>query len=188
MSGMLANAWSGEKRTTPLGEKVKRLWPYLFVGGFILYIILSFPDFYPFPHITSQILAFILNQIGIYAFPHGNELIVDNLPILHISAECSGIILMSIFPLTIFLIPHFSAKQRMASLLFLPVLFLGNIVRILIDILVGLNFSVSALIFFHDSVGQILVFLWAIGAYFIWLKLFGNFPREKKAIHPWGYD
>jgi exosortase/archaeosortase family protein len=89
-----------------------------------------------------------------------------------------------IFPLIIFLLPYFSLRQRIASLFFVPLLFMGNVFRIVIDVLIGVRFSTEMLIFFHDGIGQVFIFAWAIGCYIIWLSIFKNFPKEKLFKRP----
>lgn len=156
------------------------LWVKLLVIGLILfYLITNFPDFKPFPEITAFLVAYILGFFGVIAVNWGHLLVVEGLPGLEVSAECSGIILMMIFPLTIFLIPSVKIGHRLASLAFIPVLFLGNIIRITVDVLIGIHYSTDLLIFFHDTIGQVFIFFWAIGLYLIWLRMFNNFPKEK---------
>ncbi|MDP2666010.1 MAG: exosortase/archaeosortase family protein [Candidatus Diapherotrites archaeon] len=150
----------------------------LVVGGILAYAVLEFPYYYPFPELTSWLAAIILNLIGVFSAPWGNYLVVEGLPPLEVSAECSGVVLMLIFPLTIFLMPVFPLTHRVASLLFVPFLFLGNTLRIVADVLVGLQFSPEALILHHDSVGQVMIFFWAIFMYIAWLIIFGHFPKE----------
>lgn len=156
------------------------LWLKLLVIGVILYyLITNFPDFHPFPEVTAFLVAELLGLFGVIAVNWGHLLVVEGLPGLEVSAECSGIILMMIFPLTIFLIPSVDIKHRLASLFFIPILFLGNIIRITVDVLIGIHYSTDLLIFFHDTIGQVFIFFWAITLYLIWLRLFNNFPREK---------
>jgi exosortase/archaeosortase family protein len=159
------------------------LWVKLLViGGILFYLVTNFPDFKPFPEITAFLVAKLLGLFGIVAVSWGHLLVVDGLPGLEVSAECSGIILMMIFPLTIFLIPSVQLNHRLASLLFVPLLFFGNILRITADALIGLHYSVDMILFSHNTLGQVFIFFWAIGLYLIWLRLFNNFPREKLPI------
>lgn len=148
------------------------------------YAITQFPNYPVFPELTGAISAFILNTLGIFSIAKDNHLWVATLPQLNISAECSGVALAIIFPLIIFLLPYFPLRQRIASLFFVPILFLGNVLRIVIDVLVGIHFSTESLIFFHDGIGQVFIFAWAIGCYIIWLLIFKNFPKEKLFFRP----
>lgn len=156
------------------------LWVKLLVIGIILfYLVTNFPDFEPFPEVTAFLVAKLLVLLGVNAVNWGHLLLVEGIPGLEVSAECSGIILMMIFPLTIFLIPSVQLRHRLASLLFIPILFFGNVLRITVDALVGVYYSPDMILFFHDTVGQVFIFFWAIVLYLVWLRLFNNFPREK---------
>ena len=154
----------------------------------LLYLITRFPYFYPFPETTGWSTAQVLTLLGMQAISVENLLIVQGLPVMEVSAECSGVVLMIIFMLVIFLIPGIKLSHRMGSVFFIPVLYFGNIIRLTIDTLAGLKFGPEALVFFHDTLGQVFIFFWTIMLYIIWLRLFDNFPREKRTIHPDGYD
>lgn len=158
------------------------------IGSILFYVMTQFPYFYPFPETTSWLTSHFLSIFGIEALAYQHFLIVQNIPVLEISAECSGVVLLMVFPLIIFLIPDVDIRHRLGSLLFLPVLYLGNILRIAIDVWIGLTYGVDALGFFHDTLGQIFIFFWTIILYILWLHLFGNFPHEQRVIHPDGYD
>lgn len=160
----------------------------LVIGLILVYLVTQFPYFYPFPEITSWSVANLLSLLGVPSLPWKNVVVAQGLPTMEISAECSGVVLLMIFPLIIFLIPNIKLSHRLASLLFIPILYFGNVLRITMDAFVGLNFGVDKLVIFHDTVGQVFVFFWTILLYIIWLRLFNNFPREQKAVHPDGYD
>lgn len=171
-------------------ERFDREWAVkmVVIGAILAYLVSQFPYFYPFPEWTSILSAALLRGIGTPAIPYQHFLVVPNLPVLEISAECSGVVLMMIFPLIIFLIPGINIRHRLGSLLFLPILYFGNLLRIVLDVQLGLAYGTTALEFFHDTLGQVFIFLWAIIVYIVWLRIFGNFPRETRAIHPDGYD
>ncbi len=140
--------------------------------------VVGYPYYQPLPQWTGIVSAGVLNAGGIFSAAWGDYLVVENLPPLKISAECSGIVLLLVFPLTIFLMPVFPVRQRLASLLFVPFLFLGNVFRIVTDVLVAKYISPDMLLFYHDSLGQVFIFFWGIILYIIWLIIFGNFPRD----------
>lgn len=159
-------------------EKVQLVIAGVAILGLLAIAIGGYPSYQPLPQITSIAAAGILNAVGIFSAPWGDYLVVADLPPLKISAECSGIVLLLIFPLTIFLIPIFPIHQRLASLLFVPILFVGNILRIVTDVLIGKFYSPDFLLLYHDSLGQVFIFFWGIMAYLAWLWVFGNFPRD----------
>lgn len=161
-----------------LVNKLRLLVSILAVGGLITIAIIGYPSYQPLPQWTGVISAGVLNALGIFSVAWGDFLIVENLPPLKISAECSGIVLLLVFPLTIFLMPVFPIRQRVASLAFVPFLFLGNVFRIVTDVLVAKYISPEMLLFYHDSLGQVFIFFWGIVAYLVWLIIFGNFPKD----------
>jgi len=151
----------------------------------IAYLIIGFPSYEPLPKITSSTDAFFLNSIGINTVNIGRYLVVsfpETSRIYELSSECCGLILFSMFFIAVFLVPNFSYKHRFIAILFLPVLFLGNILRIALGIVIGYQFSADASVFFHDTFGQILIFVWVIVCFLLWLKITKNFPLEKKEV------
>ncbi len=151
----------------------------------IAYLILGYPAYQPLPQVTAQADAWLLNAVGIHAVSYGRFL-VASFPaadcIYELSYECCGLILFSIYFIVVFLVPNFSYKHRFIAVLFLPLIFLGNIVRIGLGVMVGYHISIDASIFFHDTFGQILIFIWIIVCFLAWLKITKNFPSEKKEV------
>ena len=93
-----------------------------------VWLIYSYPSFYPVPQFTGKIVNFFLNAINITSIQYGRFLIVDFVDanrIFKLSAECAGIILYSVFLLVIFIVPQYSLLHRMIGLAFIPLLFIG---------------------------------------------------------------
>jgi exosortase/archaeosortase family protein len=151
----------------------------------VAYLIIGFPSYEPLPKITSHANALFLNTIGVHTVNEGRFLVVS-FPtvdrIYELSSECCGLILFAMYFIAIFLVPNFSYKHRFIAVLFLPLIFFGNIFRIALGILIGYHFSVDASVFFHDTFGQILIFVWVIVCFLVWLKITKNFPSEKKEV------
>jgi exosortase/archaeosortase family protein len=82
------------------------------------------------------------------------------------------------FLVGVFIAPGFSLRHRLFALAFLPVLFLGNVVRIMLGVLAGVHFSADASIFFHNTFGQVLIFFWVLICFIVWLKVTDNFPKD----------
>jgi exosortase/archaeosortase family protein len=151
----------------------------------IAYLIVGYPTYEPLPKITSAADTIFLNTIGIHTVNTGRFLVVS-FPsvdrIYELSFECCGLILFSMFVIAIFVVPSFSYKHRFIAMLFLPLMFFGNIFRIALGIIIGYQFSADASMFFHDTFGQILIFIWVIVCFLLWLKITKNFPSEKKEV------
>jgi exosortase/archaeosortase family protein len=151
----------------------------------VAYLIVGFPSYEPLPRITSNADAMVLNALGVPTINDGRFLVVS-FPgvdrIYELSSECCGLILFAMYFIAIFLVPNFSYKHRFIALLFIPLIFFGNILRIAAGILIGRQFSADASVFFHDTFGQILIFVWVIVCFMLWLKVTRNFPQEKEVV------
>jgi exosortase/archaeosortase family protein len=151
----------------------------------IAYLIVGFPTYEPLPKITSSADAFFLNTIGINTVNSGRFMVVS-FPqadrIYELSSECCGLILFAMYFIAIIVVPDFSYKHRFIAVLLLPLLFFGNIFRIALGIVIGYHISADASVFFHDTFGQILIFVWVILCFLLWLKITKNFPSEKKEV------
>jgi exosortase/archaeosortase family protein len=151
----------------------------------IAYLIIGFPSYEPLPRITSNADAVVLNTLGVRTVDEGRFLVVS-FPtadcVYELSSECCGLILFAMYFIAIFLVPNFSYRHRLIAVLFLPLIFFGNIVRIALGILIGYFYSADASVFFHDTFGQLLIFVWVIVCFMLWLKLTRNFPREKSEV------
>lgn len=166
-----------------MGHKVKwdriiLLVVFLCIG---IFLIFGYPSYSPLPELTATSTAWMLSGIGIDSIADGNHLVVSYLDYdrpFELSPECGGIILFSMFIIGIFLIPGFDIKHKLSALLFVPILFFGNIIRIVLGIVVGYKYSINAAVLFHNSIGQVLMFLVIIVCYVIWLKATRNFPVE----------
>jgi exosortase/archaeosortase family protein len=99
--------------------------------------------------------------------------------VYELSSECSGLLVYLMFLIGISVVPHFTLHHRLIALVFLPILFFGNTLRILFGILIGYQFSVNASEFFHATVGQVLIFFWVLLCFILWLKVTRNFPKEE---------
>jgi exosortase/archaeosortase family protein len=151
----------------------------------LAYLIIGFPSYEPLPRITSNADAVFLNTLGVRTVDEGRFLVVS-FPktdcIYELSSECCGLILFAMYFIAILLVPNFSFKHRFVAILILPLIFFGNIVRIALGIIIGYLISVDASMFFHDTFGQLLIFMWVIVCFLLWLKLTRNFPRETKEV------
>ena len=148
-------------------------------GSVIVYLLLEFPSFWPFPELATKIVMSVLHLLGYEALRLGNLLLIDGFNPVHISAACSGIVILLVFIVTIHALPVISLQHKVSSLLLLPLLLVGNILRILMSIFTGIYVSPEAMIFVHDTLGQIFIFFWAVLLYILWLKVLRLLPTEK---------
>jgi exosortase/archaeosortase family protein len=144
-----------------------------------VYLATAYPHFSPIPEITAKVTAGAISLLGYNVTNYKNILIIDFFNPVKISSECSGVILALAFILTIQLVPHIPIPARLTSLLLIPFVFFGNILRIILAVIIGLKVSAQAMILYHDSLSQVLIFFWAISIYIVWLKLHRLFPKDR---------
>jgi exosortase/archaeosortase family protein len=149
------------------------------VAAVLIYAIFSFPGFYPFPQITAFFASKILALFGYTVVNVGNLLVLEGFNPVRVSGECSGIMLLLAFIITIHLLPVLKTRHKVGSLILIPVILFGNFLRIVMSMLAGVWWSPDAMIFFHNSFSQVFIFVWSIAAYLIWLHAIKLFPLDK---------
>ena len=153
------------------------------LGIFLLWVIITFPTLYPIRELTVYLATIMGKFIGINAVAYKEFMVVsfkDINRIFNISTMCTGIVLYIIFLMATLLIPNYKLKDRLIGLLFIPILLLGNVIRILMSVYIAIDYSIDFSLFFHDTIGQVFIFAIGIFSYLLWLKITGNFIREKK--------
>ncbi len=118
-------------------------------------------------------------MLGFKAHTYKNYLIVRDFNPVKVSSECSGIIVLLAYILTIQVLPVFTVARKLSALLLVPFILVGNLARVFITVLTGLKLSKEAMIFFHNTFSQLFLFFWAIFIYIAWLKLLRMFPTDR---------
>ncbi len=134
-------------------------------------IIILDLDFYPLQIAFTNFLAFILSSLNYPVKTSEFFLFVGEggLPI-DISRDCIGWKSMySLFALVFATSGNKRIKLRFL-LIWLPVLFVVNILRTLITILVGLNFGLYYLELVHTFLWQQVMIFTLVGIFYIWLR------------------
>lgn len=145
----------------------------------ITYIVTNYPKFRPFPNMTANLISWMLS---IYL---GRMPTIDNniffmkmhgyTYVFRTSVECSGLFIMLAFITVIFVTPRIRLKHRFYSIIFLPVLFILNSIRVTSGIIFADMTTMENLSIYHSTMGQILIFIFMTGLYAIFLKMFGYF-------------
>lgn len=139
-----------------------------------IWAILTYPSFTPLREISVIVIKFILGLFSIESTYYSNYLITEiggiN-RIFTISPECAGIYIFIIFLVGCFLFPKARLKDLIISILFIPLIFLLNIIRILISILLAKYLNIELSIFFHNTFGQVFIFVIGIFIYVVWLRI-----------------
>jgi exosortase/archaeosortase family protein len=145
--------------------------------------IFGYPEYKPLPQITAYFVAALMSYvIGVMPITSNNLMffnIGDRVTTISISPECSGFILMSTFVLITFLMPNIDIRHRLISVLTLPVIYMANIMRIVLCILLGIYTNTYVMVLVHESIGQVFLLVVTTAIYIRFLKMFG-YLRFKK--------
>lgn len=147
------------------------------VASLVTYTFLSYPRFYPFPDLTSVSVAPLLRLVGIQAASLNRFLIVgfgNTSRSLAISGDCAGVIILIVFIAVIFLSPYFKLTHKFTSFIFIPLVLAGNILRIFIAVILGNSVGIKAMLIFHNTAGNVFMFMWAVACYLLWLTMIGQ--------------
>lgn len=139
----------------------------------LLWIIFSYPNFYPIPELTTKSMQYSLSLLNIDSLAYNKYLVADMNglnKIFSISWECAGLILYSIFIIGAFMFPKIPMKLRFMSILFIPLLFIANIFRMILSVITAKYINADFSVIFHNSIGQILIFGLAIAIFISWIK------------------
>lgn len=155
-------------------DKIVRLAVLCFLLGIF---IIGYPNYFPIPQITALLTAKILGCfIGASPIVSQNSVLLsinNDIVSLDISPECSALIAMLLFISVMFITPGIKLKHRLYSLLFIPILYFVNLLRITFEVFVGTRFNIEAMSLFHAGIGQIMFFSTMILLYIGFLKIFG---------------
>lgn len=147
-----------------------------------MFLILSYPDFEPIPRITAKAAAIIMTlYFGTTPIAHENHIFLDINNMIYpmiVSPECSGITVIALFIIVIFLIPNINLKHRFYSFLLAIPLYFANVLRIVSSVIVGDSTNIEILAWYHGTIGQLLIFLAMIISFAIFLKVFGYFGKR----------
>ncbi|MFH0987069.1 MAG: exosortase/archaeosortase family protein [Candidatus Micrarchaeota archaeon] len=103
----------------------------------------------------------------------GEGIIIDIIP------ECVGWIGMFAIAALIFAYPRASMKNRLVGLaIFVPLMYLVNIVRLVITVAAGYYGSADNLFFMHSFLWRVLLIVAALGFWVIWIKYIARKARK----------
>lgn len=149
------------------------------IGAIVSWLIFAYPIYNPFQKITISALKFFLTLIKIKTTNVQNYIVVQfsDIKIFKLSIECAGVVLIAIFLIGIFITPNIQFMIRLLGLLFVPIIFLANIARIMMTIIVA-DYSPKISIFVHNSVGQLFILGVAVICYVYFIKLSITLQKE----------
>lgn len=154
--------------------------------GIATFLILSYPDFEPIPNITAKAAAIVMTfYFGVTPVVYENHILLDMHSMIYpmtVSPECSGVTVVALFIIVIFLIPDINIKHRLYSFFFIIPLYLANVLRIVSSVIVGDNTNIETLAWYHGTVGQLFIFLAMIVTFAMFLKIFGYFGKYQQDV------
>lgn len=136
----------------------------------------------------ARIISWGLSHIGIPSAASGNSILTtagSDLALVKITESCASIgVIFGFFGLVL-ITPIPLRIKSIATLIAIPFVFIGNILRILIIIIVGYFFGAGALVIVHDWIGTAMTFVFILAAYGIWVWIVGKFvAKKKKPVDP----
>lgn len=142
-------------------------------------IILLDIDFYPAQELFAEFIGSILRLLGYSAAVSDFFIYVEDLPI-DISRDCLGWkSAYSVFALVLASPGKLKDKLKFLGL-WIPALLVVNIFRVLITIVVGLEFGVRYLEFFHRFLWQEVMIVAIIVVWYLWLRKVKKLNKKKQ--------
>ena len=81
-------------------SKIDNIVRFGIFGSFLMWILFSYPNFYPLPQITIFLISFLLKLIGLTSVYYDRFLVmsIDGVNrTFNLSVECAGLILFFVF-------------------------------------------------------------------------------------------
>ena len=135
-------------------------------------------NFYPIQSLFARFIACIIKLFG-YQPEVSEFFIYIGSMIIDISRDCIG--WKSIYTLLALVLasPGILKKKIKFLLLWAPILFLINTLRVIIIILVGLKFGAKYLEFLHKFLWQEVMIFVTIGIWWLWLRKTNKLNKKK---------
>ncbi len=105
----------------------------------VLFIISKIAPLHPLKVLTAALVWNTLNLLGIHAELVGNHIIYDNTEFI-IVTECTGIESILIL-ISILLADDLLKKKKEILIIGVPILYIWNIIRVTISIIIGIEFT-----------------------------------------------
>jgi exosortase/archaeosortase family protein len=155
-----------------------------------LYIILAFSQILaPLQAAVSYNIIFLLRAIGLDAAGQGMFISIggSNPFLFLISEDCTGWKSMLLLTALMCAVPAITPGKRLIGLLIgIPVVYAGNLVRIMIVVMIQQSSGLATAMVFHDYLWQLGLIILVLAEWFIWLAWAkGLLMFKRKAVkHP----
>lgn len=152
------------------------------IASIVAYMIAFYPGYEGITNTTARLLSVVSSwYLGVVP-AYFNDYVIFNfkeITPLKLSPECSGLTVVIIFIIVVWLIPNVRLKNRIYALVFVPILYFANIIRLLMAVIIGDKINVNALSIYHGTVGQLFIFVMLIACFMIFIKFQrSNIPQQ----------
>ena len=153
----------------------------LLIFAIPLYLILIFEGvLLPLQELVSQNVYHILVFFGLNVVKDGILLVANGFAFF-ISEDCTGWKSMLFLAALIFAVPKVEMKKRIAGVVTgIPVIYAGNLARILIVVFISLNYGYEIASVIHDYFWQAGLISLVLILWILWLLWTGKFKRKRK--------
>jgi exosortase/archaeosortase family protein len=162
----------------------------LLIFALPLYVIMSLPGLlFPLQEIVSQNVMAMLNFLGYGAVRDGFLLRADEI-IFFVSEDCTGWKSMLFLVALMFAVPKVAMRKRLAgAAIGVPLVYLGNLSRILLVISAWKAYGLETALAIHDYFWQAGLISLVLAIWILWLVWAGNIKttllkRLHKLIKP----
>lgn len=153
----------------------------LLVFSIPLYLILIFQGvLLPLQEVVGQNVYYILKFLGLEVVKDGVLLIANGFAFF-ISEDCTGWKSMLFLTALVFSVPRVHIKKRVLGLAIgIPVIYIGNLFRILIMVFISLTYGYEFASIVHDYFWQLGLISLVLIVWVFWLVWIGKVRRKEK--------
>lgn len=149
------------------------------IRGFVLAVMIGiivyfYPKYDILTNFTVKVVVLLSSlYLGIVPAYYENNIFYNfhgSTTTLTISPECTGLFVILMFLSVVWVVPNVSLKNRIYAFIFAPIIYLSNIIRLLIAVIIGDKMNTDALVLFHGTAGQLFIFLVLIGCFVVFIN------------------
>ncbi len=158
----------------------------LVIMSTVAYLIAFYPGYESVTNMTAKLLSVVSSWYLGVAPAYFNDYVIFNfkeITPLKLSPECSGLTVITIFVIVVWLIPNVSLRSRIGAFVFIPILYFANIIRLLMAVIIGDKINVSTLSIYHGTVGQLFIFAMLVVCFMIFIKFQRDDTLKKMSMN-----
>lgn len=143
------------------------------IASTVAYLIAFYPGYENITNTTAKLLSVVSSWYLGVAPAYFSDYVIFNfkeITPLKLSPECSGLTVITIFIIVIWLIQNVSLRSRIEAFIFVPILYFANVIRLLMAVIIGDKINVSALSVYHGTVGQLFIFVVLVTCFMIFIS------------------